>query len=138
MKPNLDAFIDSRRCRSFEYFEHDCAHIAADWVRERTGRDVLADLRADGGPLQRKSLLAALRHVRAAGGFLPAATQRLGPFLPALMAQRGDIVLALSGGRIGIVSGYSFGICTGPNIVCPGNERLEFLPLASGVAAWRL
>lgn len=138
MKPNLDAFIDARRSRSFEYFEHDCVHIAADWVLEVTGRDVLADLRAPSGALEKRSLLTALRAVRAAGGFLPAATQRLGPFLPALMAQRGDIVLALSGGPIRNVSGYSFGICTGPNIVCPGNERLEFLPLSSGVAAWRL
>jgi hypothetical protein len=62
----------------------------------------------------------------------------MGPFLPALMAQRGDIVLALSGRPIGIVSGYSFGICTGTHIVCPDNERLAFLPLSDGVAAWRL
>jgi hypothetical protein len=138
MKSNLDAFINARRSRSFAYFDHDCVHIAADWVLEVTGQDVLADLRAPGGALEKRNLLTALRTVRSAGGFLSAATQRLGPFLPALMAQRGDVVLALSGGEMRRVSGYSFGICTGPNIVCPGNERLEFLPLSSGVAAWRL
>lgn len=138
MKPDLDAFIDARRMVPFAYFSHDCAHIAADWVRENTGRDVLADLRVDGAPVARQNLLAALRTVRAAGGFLQAGMQRLGPCLPGLMAQRGDVVLALSGRKIGIVSGYSFGICTGTNIVCPGNDRLEFLPLSDGVAAWRV
>lgn len=135
---NLDAFIDARRSVPFEYFTHDCVHIAADWILECSGRDVLADLRGPGAPLDRRSLLAALRVVEAAGGVLSAAAQRLGPFLPALMAQRGDVVLALSGRKIGRVSGYSFGICTGPHIVCPSNDRLEFLPLDQGVAAWRI
>ncbi|WP_422099086.1 DUF6950 family protein [Variovorax sp.] len=138
VSPNLDAFIAARRSMAFEYFSHDCAHIAADWVLECTGRDVLEDLRVAGGPLERRSLLAALRVVRAAGGFQQAAMQRLGPFLPALMAQRGDVVLALSGGKVGRVSGYSFGICTGSHIVCPSNECLVFLPLDQGVAAWRV
>ncbi|VTU32304.1 hypothetical protein H4CHR_02985 [Variovorax sp. PBS-H4] len=138
MKPDLDTFIAERRNVPFEYFSHDCAGIAADWVKVKTGRDVLEDLRAPGAPLDRKSLLAALRVVRNAGGFIQAGTQRLGPFLPGLMAQRGDVVLALSGGKVGRVSGYSFGICTGTHIVCPGNEKLEFLPLTQGVAAWRV
>lgn len=138
MKADLDAFIAARRNESFEYFRHDCVHIAADWVLEKTGDDPLADLRGDDSPLGRKQLLGALRIVRSAGGFIQAATQRLGPFLPGLMAQRGDVVLALSGGKIGRVSGYSFGICTGAHVVCPGTDRLEFLPLTSGVAAWRV
>jgi len=138
MKANLDAFIAARRGEAFEYFRHDCVHIAADWVLEKTGKDPLADLRAESSPLGRKHLLASLRIVRRAGGFIQAATQRLGPFLPGLMAQRGDVVLALSGGKIGRVSGYSFGICTGAHIVCPGTDSLEFLPLTSGVAAWRV
>ncbi len=136
-RADLDAFIDARRSADFEYFHHDCVHIAADWVLEKTGRDPLADLRA-AGPVADKKLLGALRIIRKAGGFIQAATQRLGPFLPGLMAQRGDVVLALSGGKVGRVSGYSFGICTGTHIACPGNERIEFLPLTSGVAAWRV
>lgn len=138
MKADLDSFIQARRSEQFEYFSHDCVHIAADWVIEKTGKDPLADLRAESSALGRKSLLASLRIIRRAGGFIAAASQRLGPFLPGLMAQRGDVVLALSGGRIGRVSGYSFGICTGSHIVCPGNEQLEFLALDQGVAAWRV
>jgi hypothetical protein len=138
MKPDLDAFIAERRNTRFEYFQHDCAHIAADWVLAKTGKDPLADLRLPTAPLGRKNLLASLRLVRRAGGFVQIGSQRLGPFLPGQMAQRGDVVLALSGGKIGRVSGYSFGICTGSHIVCPGNEQLEFLPLTQGVAAWRV
>ncbi|WP_428744989.1 MULTISPECIES: DUF6950 family protein [Variovorax] len=135
---NLDDFISVRRNAPFEYFRHDCAHIAADWVIERTGKDPLADLRAPDAPIGRKHLLATLRAVRAAGGFLSAATARLGPPLPGTMAQRGDVVLARSGGKVGRVSGYSFGICTGSHIAAPAADRLVFLPLTAGVATWRV
>ena len=40
MAANLDAFIAARRALPFLYFEHDCGHIAADWVLEKTGIDV--------------------------------------------------------------------------------------------------
>lgn len=138
MSIDLDTFIDVRRHTGFAYFEHDCASIAADWVRERRGTDPLEPLRAQGGALAPKRLLTALRHVRTAGGFEAAATALLGPPLPGRMAQRGDVVLARSGGRIGRVSGYSFGICTGPHVVAPGNDQLAFLPITEGVAAWRI
>lgn len=138
MSIDLDTFIDARRHTGFAYFEHDCATIAADWVRERRGADPLEPLRGQGGALAPKRLLTALRHVRAAGGFEAIATALLGPSLPGRMAQRGDVVLARSGGRIGRVSGYSFGICTGPHVVAPGTDRLAFLPITDGVAAWRI
>ncbi|QNK70251.1 DUF6950 family protein [Variovorax sp. PAMC26660] len=138
MNIDLDTFIDARRHTGFAYFEHDCATIAADWVRERRGTDPLEPLRAQGGALAPKRLLTALRHVRAAGGFEAIATALLGQSLPGRLAQRGDVVLARSGGRIGRVSGYSFGVCTGSNIVAPGKDRLQFLPLTTGVAAWRV
>ncbi|MET3465660.1 DUF6950 family protein [Variovorax atrisoli] len=138
MTKNLDDFIAARRDVPFEYFRHDCAHIAADWIIACTGKDPLADLRAADAPLGRKSLLAAMRAVRAAGGFLSAANERLGPSLPGAMAQRGDVVLARSGGKVGRVSGYSFGICTGAHIAAPAVDRLAFLPISKGVATWRI
>lgn len=133
MATDLDTFIAERRGTAFEYFQHDCAHVAADWVQARTGKDPMWDLRPI---LAEKHLLRALRAVRREGGFEAAAARRLGPPKPGLMAQRGDIVLTRSGRPIGRVSGYSFGICTGSHIVCPGDQRLEFLPLTDGVAAW--
>lgn len=138
MSIDLDTFIDARRHIGFAYFEHDCASIAADWVREQRGTDPLEPLRAQGGALASKRLLTALRHVRALGGFQAAASTLLGPALPGLLARRGDVVLARSGARIGRVSGHSFGICTGSHIVAPGKDRLQFLPLTEGVAAWRV
>ncbi|KTT21905.1 DUF6950 family protein [Pseudacidovorax intermedius] len=134
----LDAFIDARRDQDFAYFERDCATLAADWVQLRTGADPLASLRLDGGPLASRRLLTALRHVRAHGGLHAAAVELLGPALPGLMACRGDIVLMRSGGRLGLVSGHAFGICTGQNLVAPGKDRLTFLGLTAGVAAWRV
>lgn len=138
MATDLDSFIAARRGIAFEYFRQDCAHIAADWVKEKTGADPLADLRVECGPLEARNLLTALRVVRAGGGFADMATARLGPALPPLMAQRGDVVLVKSGRPIGRVSGYTFGVCTGANVVVPDNDGLVFQPLSAGVAAWRV
>lgn len=134
----LDEFIDVQRTRPFAYFENDCVSIAADWVLEKSGRDILAELRAPGGAYASHNLLTAMRVFRQAGGFVEAASQLLGLHVPGLTAQRGDVVLALSGGKIGRVSGYSFGVCTGSHIAAPGTDQLEFLPLTAGVAAWRV
>lgn len=138
MAADLDAFIDARRTVPFAYFEQDCARIAADWVLAKTGRDPLAPLREEGGPMADGSLLATLRAVRAAGGFEAIGTQLLGPAIPPLMAQRGDVVLVLSGRPVGRVSGYTFGICTGSHVAAPDNDGLVFLPPSTGVAAWRV
>lgn len=141
----LDAFVNARRAVPFEYFQHDCAHVAADWVKLRTGHDALEALRGSGAPLDGGSLLRALRFVRQAGAgaparesFIAAGEFLLGPSRHGLTARRGDVVLARSGGRVGRVSGYSFGVCTGAHIVAPGTDRLEFLPITSAEAAWSL
>lgn len=134
----LDAFIAERRDRAFEYFVHDCAGLAADWVLRSTGADVLAPLRAPGHALAGRRLLPALRWVRDAGGFAAAGDRLLGPPRPGLMAQRGDVVLVRSGGRVRRVSGYSFGVCTGAHVVAPGHRALVFLPITEAVAAWRI
>lgn len=145
MMADLDAFIDARRSTAFAYFNHDCAHVAADWVREATGVDALAPLRGDGGPLQGGSLLRALRFVRQAGAgqparecFIAAGEFLLGPSVPGLAARRGDVVLVRSGGRVGRVSGYGFAVCTGTHIVAPGADRLMFLPITAAEVAWRI
>lgn len=135
---DLDRFIDARRNRAFEYFANDCASLAADWVRERTGRDPMAPLRADAGALAQRRLLTALRHVRAKGGFEAVARGLLGEPKGGLLARRGDVVLARSGGRVRRVSGFSFGICTGTHIAAPSLRGLAFLPVTEAVAAWEV
>lgn len=136
MAGNLDAFIAARRALPFVYFEQDCGHIAADWVLEKTGTDPLADLRVPAD--EPRSLLVLMRRVRADGGMAAVATERLGPPIPPLMAQRGDIVLVKSGRPIGRVSGFTFGICTGSNVVVPDSDGLVFWPVSAGVHAWRV
>ena len=138
MAADLDAFINARRDTAFAYFKQDCARIAGDWVLEKTGTDPLAPLRAEGGAMEKGSLLATLRAVRAAGGFEAIGTQLLGSIIPPLLAQRGDVVLVLSGRPVGRVSGYSFGVCTGSHVVVPDNDGLVFRPLSTGVSAWRV
>ena len=76
--------------------------------------------------------------VRADGGMAAVATERLGPPIPPLMAQRGDIVLVKPGRPIGRVSGFTFGICTGSNVVVPDSDGLVFWPVSTGVHAWRV
>lgn len=134
----LDAFIHARRRRPFEYFGHDCAHLAAAWVRERTGADPLAPLYQIGGALAPRRLITALRYVRAAGGFVAVGDRLLGPSVVGAMARRGDVVLVASGRRPGRVSGRAFGICTGTHVAAPGPHGLEFLSVTSAEAAWRL
>lgn len=136
MAADLDAFIAARRTRAFAYFEHDCAHIAADWVREKTGSDPMADLRVPPGAP--RSLLALMRKVRAAGGLAAMAGERLGPAIPPLLARRGDVVLVASGRPVGRVAGFTFGICTGSNIIVPDSDALVFWPPTTGVHAWRV
>lgn len=136
MAVDLDAFIAARRALPFAYFKQDCAHIAADWVLEKTGADPLADLRVPAD--EPRSLLALMRKVRAAGGMAAIATERLGAPIPRLMAQRGDVVLVASGRPVGRVSGFTFGICTGSNVVVPDTGGLVFWPVSTGVHAWRV
>ncbi len=134
----LDEFLQARLERPFAYFEADCARLAADWVLVRTGRDPLAPLRLAGGALEPRRLLPALRYVHAQGGFVAAATALLGDSVLGLMARRGDVVMVRSGRRVGRVSGYAFGVCTGQHVVVPGAHRLVFLGMTAGVAAWRI
>ena len=136
MAADLDAFIAARRALPFVYFEQDCGHIAADWVLEKTGIDPLTDLRVPAD--EPRSLFALMRKVRAGGGMAAIATERLGAPIPPLMAQRGDVVLVASGRPIGRVSGFTFGICTGSNVVVPDTGGLVFWPISAGVHAWHV
>lgn len=132
MRTSLDQFIASRRALPFAYLQHDCAHIAADWVLAKTGSDPMADLRP--GVMPGHGLRAVARVLRSEGGIRASATCRLGAPLPGLMAQRGDVVLVPAGrpGR------FALGISTGSHIVAPGLTGMVFLPVTEGVAAWRV
>ena len=128
----LDAFLEARRERPFEWGVHDCCTFASDWVLACTGYDPMADLRG------RMTALAAMRQMRDLGGFRAVGVQRLGPSIPAVMAQVGDVCLVPSGRRKGRGSGYSFGICNGRSVMVPGLQRLVQAPIYMAEAAWRV
>lgn len=137
MAAALDAFLAARGARAFEYFAHDCAHLAADWVLAKTGADPMAPLRVTGEPLAARRLLTAMRYVRAQGGFRAAGDALLGAHVAGLAARRGDVALVATGRR-GRVSGWAFGICTGRNVVAPGLDGLTYLPISAAEAAWHV
>lgn len=112
----LDEFIADKRGRPFVWGDNDCCTVAADWVREKTGKDPMSDLRGLTSPLL------AMRRLRDLGGFRAAANARMTE-IPRFMALPGDVCLVHSGRRIGRASGYSFGICTGRLIAAPGPDR---------------
>lgn len=127
----LDEFIADKRGRPFVWGGNDCCTVAADWVREKTGKDPMHELRGLTSPLL------AMRRLRDLGGFRAAASARLTE-IPRFMALPGDVCLVHSGRRIGRASGYSFGICTGRLIAAPGPDGLVFGPITEAVAAWRV
>ena len=127
----LDAFIDARRGTPFAWGTHDCATLAADWVLQRTGADPLADLRGVGlQPLARMRLL------HREGGYVLAATDRLGLALPGAFARRGDVVLLRTGHRGQRMAHRAFGVCVGVHAVTTGTHGLVFMPITEVEAAW--
>lgn len=129
----LDAFIDARRAKPFVWGSQDCATLAGDWVLERTGRDLLADVRD-----RSLTVLQRLRVIHRAGGALAIGEQRLGPAKPGLYALRGDVVLVPSGHRGAHVAHKAFGLCAGSHLVAPGAHGLVILPLTDAEVAWRV
>lgn len=129
----LDAFISARRSTPFAWGVHDCATFAADWVLQRTGNDPLADLRGVGlQPLARMRLL------HRAGGYVKAASDRLGNAQPGAFARRGDVVLLRTGHRGHRMAHRAFGVCVGTHAVTTGMYGLVFMPVTEVEAAWRV
>lgn len=123
----LAAWLQAAEGRAFRFGRHDCVRFAAGWVREATGRDVLADwpyasLRAG------EALLAArgLADLRAAVGTVL-------PEVAPLAARVGDLAL-IDGGF-----GPGLGIVTGAEVVGLRRGRgLVRHPLSDALTAWRV
>ena len=121
----LAAFIEARRARAFCWGEHDCALMAADWVREATGADFAADLR---GTYQTAAEAQRIVHQR--GGLLRLCDDALPRHAAAAWAQRGDIVLAENDGR------ELLAVCAGHYAAAPGPQGLVAIAPAHWRAAW--
>ena len=132
----LMAYLDacSHAGEPFEWRDRNCCHFAAGWVRQMTGRDVLAGLPAT------PDARAALCLVRRLGGGLAEAwTRQLGvdPVLP-LFARVGDVVLLPAAPEIGGL-GAAVGVCAGRTVVCiDALGNCQHVPLAHALRCWHL
>lgn len=127
----LDVYIEKCRDNKFVWLKDDCMSFSRGWAMLYTGKDPFPEYP------KVKTLLQGLRLFRSHGGYFGAG-DRFGERVAPLRAQRGDVVLCPSGARIGKVSGYTFGVCTGDHIALPSLDGLGFQEITEGVAAWRL
>lgn len=125
----LAAFVDDRRDRRFEWGRHDCVTLAADWVIEATGDDLLAHFR--GRWACRRTAEALLAEL---GGLRAAATMVLGPARPPAELMRGDIVLCTDADI-----GEFLGVCLGADSVHAGGPLgVLLLPTMAATCGWRI
>lgn len=127
----LDIYIAAHRYTPFAWLRHDCVSFGGDWVRQVRGVDPIPEYRGVAG------LLPALRVMRALGGYKGLGDKRFGAVVRPRFLRRGDVALVASGRKPGLVSGYTFGVCTGTHIAVPGVYALVFLEITAAVAAWR-
>jgi len=122
-------FLEARMVMPFAWGLNDCAMFAADWVRDCTGDDVVADLRGAYASSEAAAAVLA-RH----GGLLAMVNARLPAYLHPVQAHRGDVVCIDCDApdpplddnpvpMLGIVAGNGF-------YAAPGLRRCEYRPMA--------
>lgn len=116
----LPDYIAAHLGKPFEYGRLDCVLFVADWIKQKTGIDHLAALPT--WSTERE----AFRIVKSLGGLESAMDERFMRIAPAF-AVDGDIAL-----RTGSLMVFS-----GPHIVGPGLQGLEFIDRMEAVCAWR-
>jgi hypothetical protein len=130
----LAAYLAAVRGEAFAWGAHDCAQVAARWVRELTGVDVSSRF----GHYATES--EAMQIVTTAGGLAALATSALGEPVSPTFARRGDIVLiSRPAALLGDDWEGSLGICEGARAACVRDPGIAFLPLLKTCTlAWRV
>jgi len=113
--------------RPFKWGENDCCTLAADWVLECTGEDLMRAWRGS-----YHSAVGARRLIHKSGGLAEAVSSVLDEPLPPTFAQRGDVVLAE------YQLGPTLGVCLGALSLFPGIDGAHHLPSTSNALAWRV
>ena len=121
----LATLLDERRAMPFSWGTNDCCTLACDAVLAMTGHDPAEGLRAH------RSAQEAAEVLRAHGGVLGLANDRLGPAIVPALAQVGDVAMATLDGRDTLV------ICAGSGWVGPGADGLVWIEQAAASHAWR-
>lgn len=128
---HLIDFIEGRRERPFSWGENDCATFAADWIRQQTGIDPVAQYRG-----KYKTAAGAARAMKryGTGELVSTWIGLVGEPLPSVrLAMRGDVVakdMGETGDAIGIVIDHRAAF------VAP--DGLRFEPVESCRLAWRV
>ena len=124
----LDAFVESRRNVAFAWGVTDCCTHCFDAIEAMTGRKVWP-------AVTWSTAIEAMRVLQEEGGLTGLWTKAMGapPAQNHLEARRGDVVLAEDPQGREVTM-----LCLGSSLCGPGEERLEFLPLANGRLVWRV
>jgi len=117
----LAEYITRHLAKPFKWGENDCVLFAAEWVKISTGKDYLAELP------KWTTAKEALRIVQSLGGLEAALDERFTRINPHT-AKDGDIAL------------YKGCMCifSGPKIVGPNINGLEFVKRTAAECAWSL
>ena len=124
----LLAFIASRKDAPYAWGSNDCCLFAADAIVAMTGTDLAAKLR---GTYSNEE--GAYKIIADHGSLAKLITSFLGTPLGPLCARRGDIVLFHAPNGADCV-----GVCTGPTLVCPGDENLNTFSMELATKSWRI
>lgn len=125
----LAAFIETHRNEPFVWGRHDCCTFLSDAAVALTGSDPMAEFR---GRYDSETGADAMLGGAPLDDFVGACLARWGAVESSpLMASRGDIVTASPGNHL------MFGICAGPHIALPGEDRLVFVPARMALRCWR-
>lgn len=123
----LDRYLTEVQARAFDWASWNCCHLAAAWVQQVTGRNVLAGLPS------MSSRLTAHRLIGQLGGSLAAAwTLQLErePML-ATLSHVGDVVL------VQVDDVEAVGICCGRTAaVLTEAHGVAHVPMSAALAAW--
>lgn len=126
----LSNYIKKQQAKPFVWGEHDCALFAANWLLERTGRNIARQLR--GCYCSEQS---SIDHIQQLGyvDLSDAVHGLLGkPIKHVKLVQRGDIALLDS------PQGIACGIVCADGVVALSHRCLITVPLSHVVAAWRV
>ncbi|CAK0759741.1 GNAT family N-acetyltransferase [Azospirillaceae bacterium] len=129
----LDAYLLECRSRHFAWGQFDCVLFVADWIKRRTGCDLIADYR--GRYQDDRSAYRTMYRATGRPQLVEAASILLGPPLETpRLARRGDPVAA----AVRDDGNPSLGICAGTHAAFVGASGLCVRPLLTIDCAWRL
>lgn len=129
----LTPIIEAYRYVPFVWAVHDCALFAARCVDAQLGTRFESKIQRD---YSYNEPVTAIRIVKGAGGWEKIIGRYLGPSVSADCLEFGDVVLGH--GLSPFERTALLGICDEEMFMAPGNDRLEWIPMANAQMGWKL